>query len=218
MGLDEQLRSAKERLRRAIAALAPKHKGGEMEEYRDASANVLALERQAAAAVNDEYAETIKFPVAWDTGAPMPHVVANDQLLILLFYVRSIDPLWDGTYVTVRDIETSPDPVALVQFKGYTSFRFGDPNDEVLNGHRLWGRGLEPYSTQVVRNSRWLAEIEATNSVHRGYNPQSWRNITHYIFWFHDSTFECLAGPYTVEVLNAPFPAALKSAAERLNP
>lgn len=33
MGLDEQLRAAKERLRRAIAALAPKHKGGEVEEY-----------------------------------------------------------------------------------------------------------------------------------------------------------------------------------------
>ena len=46
--LEHRLSVAKERLDRAIAAMAPKHKGGEWEEYRAAEQEVLRLERQSA--------------------------------------------------------------------------------------------------------------------------------------------------------------------------
>lgn len=48
-------------------------------------------------------------------------------------------------------------------------------------------------------NSRWLEEIEAINSIHRLYRPESWRERIHYVFRFHDCTFECVARSYKVE-------------------
>ncbi len=48
-------------------------------------------------------------------------------------------------------------------------------------------------------NSRWLKELEQINSVHRCYDPKRWRDRYHFIFWFHDSTFECIAKGYKVE-------------------
>jgi hypothetical protein len=65
----------------------------------------------------------------------------------------------------------------------------------------LSGHGQEPYTAQLVKNSHWLAEIEAINKVHPLYDPQHWKKCHHYIFWFHDTTFECIATSYTVESL-----------------
>ena len=47
--LEQQLRKAQERLDLAAEALAPKHKGGEMEEYWAAQAALPGLERELAA-------------------------------------------------------------------------------------------------------------------------------------------------------------------------
>ena len=80
------------------------------------------------------------------------------------------------------------------------SAKLGDPNDEVFSGHPLQGKGLEAYAAQRVVNSRWLKEIETINSVHPQYRPAMWRDLQHFIFWFHDSTFECLARSFKVEV------------------
>jgi hypothetical protein len=55
--LENQLRLTRQRLERAISALAPKHKGGEWEEYHAAHQEVLRLERLLAAAKGEEYAE-----------------------------------------------------------------------------------------------------------------------------------------------------------------
>ncbi len=63
--LERRLRTAEERRQRAIAALAPKHKGGEWEEYHAANQEVLLLERQLAAAKGEEYAEPCSFPLKW---------------------------------------------------------------------------------------------------------------------------------------------------------
>ncbi len=61
-GLEKRLASAK--------ALAPKHKGGEMEEWQAAYQELLVVERELAAARGQEYAVTIEFPAHWDGGAP----------------------------------------------------------------------------------------------------------------------------------------------------
>src|SRR5688572_20647584 len=44
--LERRLRDANERLQRAVAALAPRHQGGEWEEYDAAHQEVLGLERE----------------------------------------------------------------------------------------------------------------------------------------------------------------------------
>jgi hypothetical protein len=89
--------------------------------------------------------------------------------------------------------------LALVQFERCFSAKLGAPNDEVLAGHPLYGRGADGYTAQRVRNSRWLNEIDKIESVHRGYNPETWRSLEHFVFWFHDTTFECIAKSFKLE-------------------
>lgn len=204
--LEEQLAGARDRLKRATAALAPKHKGGEREEYRASYAAVLALERAVAAAKGEEYADPLKFPVQWCTGAPLPHLIASDYKAFLIFLVHQQDPNWDGSYVTIKNPGAGTvEPLALVEFSRCASAKLGIPNDEVFSAHPLNGHGLEPYRAQVVRNSRWLAELEKINSAHRRHRPDRWRTLNHYVFWFHDSTFECVAEAYNVEVYHETF-------------
>jgi hypothetical protein len=162
---------------------------------------VLRLECELAAAKDEEYAVPMDFPVEWDVGAPLPHLIANDYKSFLTFYVRDPDPGWDGRYATGKDPgDGSVESLALVEFVGCVSAKLGDPNDEVFRGHPLSGRGLKGYTAQRVVNSRWLAELERINSVHSGYDPTRWRTLDHYVFWFHDSTFECVAESYVVEL------------------
>jgi len=85
----------------------------------------------------------------------------------------------------------------------------GTPNDEVFRGHPLNGKGLQEYCPLLVRNSLWIKELEAINSVHNHYRPESWGNFNHYIFGFHDSTFECVAESFTVEGRAATLPKVL---------
>lgn len=110
----------------------------------------------------------------------------------------------------------SRSPLALVEFERCCSAKLGAPNDEVLWGHPLSGRGLESYSAQIVRNSVWLAELEHINSVHRQYNPERWRKLNHYVFWFHDSTFECVAESYKVELFTESFADLLARVCQRM--
>ena len=56
------------------------------------------------------------------------------------------------------------------------------------------------YSAHVIAHSRWLAEAENINKVHRHYNPDRWKTRKHYLLTFHDETFECLASGYKIEV------------------
>lgn len=68
--LETALQEARERQRRTMKALAPKHKGGEGEEFRAASGAMLDAERALASAKGEQYAVEMPFPVSWDTGAP----------------------------------------------------------------------------------------------------------------------------------------------------
>lgn len=215
--LKQQLKKAKERLERACAAFASKHKGGEWEEFDAANHEVLRLERKVAAAKGEEYAEKLNFPVKWDTGAPMPHLMRNDYRALLAFLVSEPDPNWDGTYVTVKSpADDGPEPLALVEFEHCRSAKLGSPNDEVHNGHPLYGKGLDAYTAQEVVNSSWLKEIETINSVHEGYHPESWLGLHHYIFWFHDTTFECLAESFKVETYRVSMKELLTLMLDRL--
>jgi hypothetical protein len=108
------------------------------------------------------------------SGAPMPVVVADEWSLFLRYYTRT-------------------DKVAVVHFPACHDVRFGSPNDEALNGHPLWGRGLGFYSVHYVENSSWISLLEQRNSVHPKHD-RKWflKNKKHYIFTFHDSTLECV--------------------------
>ncbi len=216
--LELQLASAQQRIERATAALVAKHKGGEWEEWEAAYQALLPLERAVAAVKGEEYADALDFPVRWCTGAPLPHLIVNDHKTFLIFLVNRPDPNWDGSYVTLKNpADQATESLALVEFIHCASTKFGDPNDEVFSGHPLHGKGMDAYRAQVVRNSRWLTELERINSVHSQYKPERWRDLNHYIFWFHDNTFECAAESFKVELFNESFSDLLARACQRLN-
>jgi hypothetical protein len=215
--LQEALQAAQKRCKAAALALAPKRKGGEWEEYRSAEEAVLASERALAAARGESYAVRFDFPVLWDTGAPLPYLLQNDNRTFLIFFVGDPDPYWDGSHVNVREPGSlAASKLALVEFKGCISAKMGTPNDEVFHGHPLYGRGLESYRPLRVQNSAWLKEVEKINSVHGAYVPEVWTRRTHYFFGFHDSTFECIAESVVLERREASLPEVLTEVCERL--
>jgi hypothetical protein len=217
MDHEQRLAAARARLDAAVKALVPKHRGGEWEEYQAAAAALLAAERALAAFKNEEHGVPLEFPVQWDTGAPLPQLLVNDHRAFLIFLVKVVDSSWDGTYVTVKNPGSQQrESLALVEFHRCVSAKLGSPNDEVFHGHPLAGKGLAGDTAQLVRNSRWLAELQKINSVHACYRPDVWQQRNHYVFWFHDTTFECIAESYTVELHDRSMPDVLVEACRRL--
>jgi hypothetical protein len=88
--LQSALKAAQIRLKCAVQALAPKHKGGELEEFAAAQEALLEAERALAAAQNEPHAVQIEFPVQWDKGAPLPYLLQNDYRTFLVFFLATL--------------------------------------------------------------------------------------------------------------------------------
>ena len=121
---------------------------------REAHRELTKAERQLAAARGEPWAEPIDLAAQWDTGAPLPHLVSNGSAAVLICYASAVDPNWDGTYATVVS-PTDAMPAQLLEFTfgRCHATKFGGPNDEVISGHPLFGRGFEPYEPHIVHNS-----------------------------------------------------------------
>jgi hypothetical protein len=118
----------------------------------------------------------------WDTGAPCPVVYANERALVVAYHA----PQEESSGVIV--------------FEGVNSFLFGGPNDEALQGHRLYKLGLGFYSSYEVLNSGWIADLCARNRVHPNHKDSMFTGLRHFVFTFHDSTLEVVARAYTASV------------------
>lgn len=175
----------------------------------------LDLQRRRAQARREQYAELLDFPVQWDWGGPLPHLFVNDHCAFLGFVLSEHDP---GLANTIADAPWSDQvqSLALVEFERCVSAKLGAPNDEVFGGHPLAGKGLEYCSAQRVVNSLWLKELQRINSVHERYNPAYWRDLNHYVFWFKDSTFECVAESFKVETYRESMKTLLGRMVERM--
>jgi len=184
-------------------------------EYWQAHNAMLVVERECAAARNEPHAIPLDFPIAWDTGSPCPHLLCHEYVALLTFRVRETTNSGPPSLLD-REPDELPGPLALVEFRPCLAVKLGTPNDEVHDGHPLHGRGLESDTAQEVVQSRWLAELESINRAHPLYNSLFWRSQKHYVFWFHDSTFECLAPSFRVEVFRETLPAMLVRMAQRL--
>lgn len=90
---------------------------------------------------------------------------------------------------------------AMVRFERCLIYKFGYPNDEAWSGIPRT-RGLV-YGGYEILNSGWNEEISELNK-HSFPNtvPDKSR---HFLFLFHDSSFECLANGYSIEVIPSGF-------------
>jgi hypothetical protein len=149
-------------------------------------------------------------------GAPLPFVLSDEYRILLAYIVQDTPSDWDGSSVRVIDPNTTGEPLALVEFTAYWSFMFGAPNDEAFGGHPLAGRGLHPYGAFQVENSSWVRQLERMNSVHPSHKPERFERLRHYVFSFHDSTFECVANGFTVSEHDGSLGSMLPVMRERL--
>jgi hypothetical protein len=107
-------------------------------------------------------------------------------------------------------------PIAIVRFVHPYAHLFGPPNDEAFSGHPLASRGLAPYSVYEIERSSWLHALERMNAVHPAHRPHHFAAYRHYIFAFHDSTFECIAEGFTFELHRGSMRSAAKLMAAML--
>jgi hypothetical protein len=149
-------------------------------------------------------------------GAPLPIVLSCEHITVIAFYLNDTSDGWDGVSVRVITSDTAGEPLAIVRFSICYSSTFGPPNDEAFSGHPLASRGLKPYGAFVIENSSWIRGLERMNAVHPYHKPERFWTRKHYIFTFHDSTFECVADGYSVEVHESSLSAAMPRMLEHL--
>ena len=99
-----------------------------------------------------------------------------------------------------REAESAGGGVAVLRFSSPLAVLHGVPNDEALNRHPLWNRGLGFYGVYRIENSTWKAQMQDRRRAERSLTAPVWTDATHYVVTMHDSTFECLATGMTAEL------------------
>ena len=150
-------------------------------------------------------------------GAPCPMIFAGEGYLQLAFFLQNTPAGWDGSTVRVVGEDTSGEPVALISFTHIYAHFFGPPNDEAFSGHPLASRGLRPYGVFEVQDSSWIRTLERMNSVHPYHRPKRFAELRHFIFAFHDTTFECIAHDFSASVREGSVAGVLADAFRELH-
>ena len=132
-----------------------------------------------------------------NTGAANPTIIGDEQNLFLIY-------------------TTSDERTAVIKFENCVIHKFGSPNDEALSGHPLYKKGLRHYSVFNVSRSSWIKDVEKMNSQHPRHYKERFLEYNHFIFTFHDSTFECIAARVKFEVHSDAAKACLKGLIENI--
>ncbi len=74
----------------------------------------------------------------------------------------------------------------------------GMPDENKIGLHPLGSKGLQEYEFQKVAASTWIAEIEDRYNTISEFSHDG-RVYEHYIFTFHDRSFECIASGYKIK-------------------
>ena len=144
--------------------------------------------------------EKIELNIGMNTGAPNPIIIANDYKFNLMYYLPDE---YNNKNLIIK--------VVKFVFQNRRIIKFGSPNEVSLNGHRYYHLGLEAYGIFDVKESEWIEELKTTSQFHPRFNEDSYNNLKHYIFCFHDSTLECIAEGFSFEVVEGEIKDLLPS-------
>lgn len=125
-------------------------------------------------------------------GAPLPFVVSGEHTTILTYYIENTPENLEGMAVRMRDTEIEGELVAVVQFSHCFSHLLGLPDEITLHTHPLTQYGLTSHGAYVIENSSWVNQFKQMSTTHP-YFSSVFLDLKHFIFTFHDSTFECIA-------------------------
>jgi len=133
-------------------------------------------------------------------GAPCPVVYAEEHLLRIAYYLETDAraPDWKAASIRPPRPNWSDDLCAVVSFVRPYAHMFGPPNDEAFSGHPLAARGLEPHSVFEIEESSWHRGLVQMNAVHPYHKAEQFADLKHWVFSFHDTTFECIASSFGV--------------------
>ena len=132
--------------------------------------------------------------------APCPMLIAREGRVNLAYFFQYEPPAgWDGQRARVIREDTEDLDCCILSFIGVTEHVFYQGGGDA-RGHPLEDKGLEPYSLYRIENSRW-----------------GWSRAgrTHFIFMFHDSTFECVAESYVCKTARSSVSKLIRSASLR---
>ncbi len=188
--LEERLTEARNHLARTLEA---GRKMDKLQECLAAFEAVASAQRALAAAKGEEYAIPHDIGFMPEAAVSEPVLLQNDDGAILTFSAVRLGP--DG-----RREEAG---YGIVEFDLCSLTKFGYPNDEALPGHPLYERGLGVYGVYEVRNSSWVRLITEQNRVAFPNTPDSTKR--HFIFTFHDSSFECIARGLDASLSTRPY-------------
>jgi hypothetical protein len=148
-----------------------------------------------------------------DAGAPLPVILCNEHDLFLAYVVAA----QEAGGIKELSPKTGGLPIAIVKFLFYRSYMFGPPNDEAFTGHPLASRGLEPYAVFEIEQSSWIRQLERMNAVHPSHKPELFASYRHFIFAFHDSTFEAIADGFEVQSMSGSMNSAVSKMVKMLS-
>ena len=116
--------------------------------------------------------------------APVPMLLVGQHHLHLAYRMHMPpDDAWDGSTCRVVSENTENEECCLVSFHGPTAHKFERGGFDYGSGtHPLEGAGLEAYALYEIEGSKW--------AVANG-------GLRHFVFMFHDTTFECVAESYS---------------------
>jgi hypothetical protein len=141
-------------------------------------------------------------------GAPMPVVLSDEHRVLLGYVIQDTGSADDG--------DDSHEQFAIIDLAVYSAYMFGSPNDEAFAGHPLASRGLRPYGSFQIEDSSWIRQLERMNTVHPYHKPERFDRLKHFVFSFHDSTFECVAEGFTVWPYSGSLDSLILTMRERL--
>lgn len=172
----------------------------------------------------DERVVELDLGVSPEAGVSGAVLLQSEESAVLLF--NAIAP---SRTRRLGDLGPRYEPAgsAAVTFEGLEECRFGGPNDEGRPEHPLYDKGMRdlPYAICEVLSSRWAAERATRNEAtarriwgerfQKTYASRSFE-LRHFVFLFHDSTFECLASKIEVAVSPQPVNELVVEHAKRL--
>jgi len=131
--------------------------------------------------------EFIKLNEGWnaDPNAPCPNIEISNSILKLSFFMNCF--VFDNF---------DKDDLGILTFQDCFQYRIGPPNDEgffVYGQDRYQQYGVKWGEFYLVKDSDW--KMNFPDPVYLGHCLNE-EGLNHYLFYFRDETFECVAKNY----------------------
>ncbi|BDD03879.1 hypothetical protein [Aureibacter tunicatorum] len=134
-----------------------------------------------------------KINIDWspEPNAPYQTLFKNSKNLELIFYLNPF------IHKNIND-----DDIGIISFNNCFKFRLGKPNSDEFyrNQFRYNSKDLEFYDFYELKQSDWEKNFPKDEKILLNQDEININNLKHYILFFRDETFECLA--YNYEFVN----------------